>query len=161
MTLSIRTALDPPNGAQVAISALESAPYAIKEQAGAEIRTFGQKLANEAAAAAKRHPSGLWKNAGAARYSLARTDLLTVRVQSPVMSVNSGVGKALVMSEFAHNAPKRPDFVKTLTKIYGRDGTKGRILWAAYDSGESGYISDIEKAVSKYADKLQTEVNHG
>ena len=68
----------------------------------------------------------------------------------------------MAMSEFAHNAPKKPDFVRTLTKVYGRDGRPGagRILWATYDDKKEQYIRDMSAVVTKYAAKLQQEVNN-
>jgi hypothetical protein len=156
---TIQTEIDPPRGAAVSVAALEKAPYEIRYAAGEEIRREARKLQTDATWKSQRHPSGLWKNAAYSKYSLVRRTDLSSRVQTP----SNSAGKAMAMSEFAHNAPKRPDFVQALNKIYGRDGRPGagRILWATYDAEKDKYIKGMKDVVDKYAAKLQEAVDNG
>lgn len=139
------------DGIREAQNRLSRLPVAVAREVGDTMREEADKLAASAAAAVKKHPSGLWKKAGNPRYAVKRPSLMVVTVGTP----GGAVGKAEAISEFAsqYKSPQGRALANGLTSVYGRPGGRGggRVLWKTYDNQEDQIINAVEDAVERGA----------
>lgn len=132
---------------------LAQSPDTVKLNVSVVAERFANEIASSAAGRATRHPSGLWKGAGGARYNVKPFDG-GFSVRTP----GGKAGRALAMSEFAlrfkptKNAPRGTGLGDTLTGIYG---APGRILWASYDARERYWVRAVEQVVDDTAREIE------
>lgn len=139
------------DGVSQAINRFAKLDGRMKSEVGDAVEQIGNKVSASAVGRVNRHPSGLWKKAGAARYPVKRDGQLNVTVQTP----GGAVGKAEAISEFASTfkSPQGRNLISVLNSTYGRPGGSGggRILYAAYDELAPSIESDIVRKVEEVA----------
>lgn len=154
MGLTIKAEVE---GYGAATNALRGMPLKFRRAASKEMVSEAERLANAARRGVRRHPSGLWKDMGAA-YQVKKKGLLNVGVRTP----SGEVGAAEAVTEFASRAyrPQGRAMVSVLNRYYGRSGGSGggRVLWSAYDADEDAYVAAMERIVAQTCAEYESEL---
>ncbi|NTU88613.1 MAG: hypothetical protein HGA54_01710 [Actinobacteria bacterium] len=153
------------DGLDAAIIALRNAQPNIKKSTAPVMEAYAKEISTKSSAFASdhRHPSGLFSGARGRRLPAAPY-LITQRgpFYWTVSTPGGQWGKAVAMAEFASFGydPKGENFVKQLTKEYGRAGGSGhgRILYATGDATYNAFMARMGAAIKTAEAETQKEM---